>query len=402
MKERIQLPTIEHCTGCQACRVACPKNAITMQENEKGNIYPVIDEQLCVNCNKCARICPELTPVNLHDKQDKVLAIWVNQARERKYSTSGGASFIMAKTIIERGGYFCGAVYCNGGAEHRICNSVDELYRFQGSKYVHSNVKDVYKEIEALLKDGKEVLFTGTPCQVAALRSFLRKEYNTLYCVDLVCHGVPNKKILGARIRHIEQTQGKKVVDIRFRDKQPDQHHTYMKYTFEDGSSLSNSFTADPYSRSFVLNYILRDNCYNCRYSRAERCSDITIADFWGYQPQKMKYHSYCAGTSLMIVNSEKGDQLFNEIAPYCTIDSSKNFDYAVKGNHNLQAPQIKPKDYDFFWQRYLAGNTIEELQEEFYPAENQKKDILISKVKLYTRLLLPKSIVKSLKRIIK
>ena len=389
MKECIPLPSIEYCTGCQACRVACPTNAIIMQENEKGNIYPVVDEQLCINCNKCARICPELSPVNLHDKQDKVLAIWVNQSKKRKYSTSGGASFIMAKTIIERGGYFCGAVYWDGGAEHRICNSVDELYRFQGSKYVHSDVKDVYKEIEALLKDGKEVLFTGTPCQVAALRSFLRKEYDTLYCVDIVCHGVPNRKVLGDRIKAIEQSHGKKVVDIRFRDKQPDQHNTCMKYTFEDGSSLSNSFSTDPYSRSFVLNYTLRENCFSCKYSRAERCSDITIADFWLYNPSKLKFHSHRKGTSLMIVNSEKGCRLFNEIKRYCTIDNNWDFDYAVRGNRNLKAPQLQPDNYDQFWQRYLNGETLEELQSDFYPGIKHHKRTAMQKIKYYIKLTL-------------
>ena len=205
MKERIQLPTIEHCTGCQACRVACPKNAITMQENEKGNIYPVVNEQQCINCNKCANVCPELSPLTFNAKQEKVYAMWVNNTKNRKCSTSGGASYIMAKTIIERGGYLCGAIYNDGGAEHRICNNIDELYRFQGSKYVHSNVKDVYKEVEMLLKNGKEVLFTGTPCQVAALRSYLIKEYDTLYCIDIVCRGVPNKKVLGNRIKAIEK-----------------------------------------------------------------------------------------------------------------------------------------------------------------------------------------------------
>lgn len=389
MKERIQLPTIEHCTGCQACRVACPKNAITMQENEKGNIYPVVDEQQCINCNKCAKVCPELSPLTFNAKQENVYAMWVNNGKNRKYSTSGGASYIMAKNIIERGGYFCGVLYNNGGAEHRISNNVDELYRFQGSKYVHSNVKDVYKEIELLLKDDKEVLFTGTPCQVAALRSYLRKEYDKLYCIDIVCHGVPNKKILGDRIKTIEQEHGKKVIGIRFRDKQPDQHNTYMKYTFEDGCSLSNSFSSDPYSRSFVLNYILRDNCFNCRYSRAERCSDITIADFWGYAPQKLKFHSYRKGTSLMIVNSEKGSRLFNEIKRFCTYDDSRDFDYAVKGNHNLKAPQIRPDDYNLFWERYLNGETLEELQKDFYPSIKYPQRTTIQKIKYYIKLTL-------------
>lgn len=397
MKERIQLPTIEHCTGCQACRVACPKNAITMQENEKGNIYPVVDEQQCINCNKCANVCPELSPLTFNAKQEKVYAMWVNHTKNRKYSTSGGASYIMAKTIIERGGYFCGAVYNDGGAEHSICDNIDKLYRFQGSKYVHSNVKDVYKEVEILLKDGKEILFTGTPCQVAALRSFLRKEYDTLYCVDIVCHGVPNKKVLGSRIKTIEQSHGKKVIDIRFRDKQPDQYNTCMKYTFEDGTSYKCSEFEDAYIRSFESGYILRDNCFNCTYKKSERCSDITIADFWGYLPRKLKFNSYRKGTSLMIVNSEKGKKLFNEIKKFCTIDDSRDFDYAVKGNRNLKAPQIKPNDYDLFWERYLHGETLEDLQKDLYSPIQKKKRSQIARIKQFIALLLPDFIVKRL-----
>lgn len=397
MKERIPLPSIEHCTGCQACRVACPTNAIAMQENEKGNIYPIVDEELCINCNKCARICPELSSINCHSTQDKVYALWVNQPKKRKFSTSGGASYILAKTIIERGGYFCGVVYHDGGAEHRICDDINELYRFQGSKYVHSDVKDVYKEIELLLKSEKEVLFTGTPCQIAALRSYLRKDYDNLYCIDVVCHGVPSKKVLGDRISYIERVHGKKVIDIRFRDKNPDQHTTYMKYTFNDGSFIKNSVCVDTYFRSFVLNYILRDNCFNCSYSKSERCSDITIADFWGYQPRKLKYHSHRNGTSLVIVNSEKGSSLFDDIKEYCTIDSSYDFNYAVKGNHNLKAPQIRPDNYYEFWQRYLNGETLESLQCEYYPSIKYVKPSILSKIKQLIVIILPKFIIELL-----
>lgn len=397
MKERIQLPTIEHCTGCQACRVACPKNAITMSENNKGNIYPVVNEALCINCNRCVTVCPELSPLAFNEKQKQVYAIWVNNAKKRKYSTSGGASYIMAKTIIERGGYFCGVTYNNGGAEHQICNNIDELHCFQGSKYVHSDVKDVYKEIELLLKAYYDVLFTGTPCQIAALRSYLRKEYDRLYCVDIVCHGVPNSKVLGDRIRTIEQKHGKKIIDIRFRDKQPDQHNTCMKYTFSDLSVYMCSEFEDPFYRSFDANYTLRENCFNCKYSRAERCSDITIADFWGYAPQKLKFHSYRKGTSLMIINSEKGSRLFKEIKRFCTIDSSRDLGYAVKGNHNLKAPQIRPHDYKQFWERYLNGETLEKLQNDFYPPIKRKKISQIVKIKQFIALLLPNIIVNRL-----
>lgn len=389
MKERKPLPDITHCTGCQACRAACPVNAISMLESERGHIYPVIDETVCIKCNKCVNVCPELSLVTFNAKQEKVYAMWVNDHRKRKYSTSGGVSYIMAKTIIERGGYFCGVVYNNGGAEHMICNDLSDLHRFQGSKYVHSDVKDVYKEIEKLLKEGKEVLFTGTPCQVAALHSYLKKEYEKLYCIDIVCHGVPSRKVLRERIKYVETENGKKVIDLRFRDKQPDQYNTCMKYTFTDGSSYMCSEFEDPYIRSFEKGLIVRNNCYNCQYKRPERCSNITIADFWGYKPKKLKFHSYRQGTSSILVNNAKGEELLNAIEQYCTIDKSRTFEEAAKCNRNLKQPQEQPADYEEWWKRYLNGETLEELQAQYYPQIRSNRISFIVKFKQLIKLTL-------------
>lgn len=383
MNERIQLPTDEHCTGCQACRVACPVGAIKMQENKRGHIYPSINEDKCIKCNKCARVCPELNPIQLFPKQEKAYAIWVSDSAKRLTSTSGGASYILAKSTIEKGGYFCGVTYSNGGAEHSICNSIDQLYRFQGSKYTHSNVKEVYKEIELLLKEAKRVLFTGTPCQVSALRSYLRKEYNNLYCVDIVCHGVPSKQVLRDRISHIESIKGKKVVDIRFRDKQPDQYNTCMKYIFSDGTSHMCSEFEDPYIRSFEKGLTLRNNCYNCIYKRPERTGDLTIADFWGYHPRTLRFLSYRKGTSLLIVNNNKGEELFKMIKRNCTIDTERTFEEAVRSNRNLIQPQPLPTDYEEFWKRYLDGETLEELQKEYYPIIRSNKPSKTTKTRI-------------------
>ncbi len=401
MKKRIQLPSIDHCTGCQACRVVCPVNAITMQENKKGHIYPVVDEEICIMCNKCAYTCPEIKRPSFAEAQQKVYACWINDKYSRKYSTSGGISYALSRKIIDEGGVFCGVVYQYQSAEHQICNEINELYRFQGSKYVHSDVKNVYVEIENLLKAGKKVLFSGTPCQVAGLRAYLRKSYQTLFCIDILCHGVPSRKILRDRIQHIEATaNGKEVKDIRFRDKNPDQHTTYVKYTFSDDSFVKMPVQHDAYFRCFVTNYSLRENCFNCQYSCIRRVGDITLADFWGYAPKRFKFHSYRKGTSLVIVNTNQGELLFQKLKKHITIDDTNTMEQAVVGNHNLKSPQPIPVEFDTFWTRYLNGETIEELMPEFYPKDRIIKNSIVKRIKLFISLLLPESIVRLLIKI--
>ena len=398
MKERIPLPSIEHCTGCQACRVACPVNAITMQENNKGHIYPVVDEEICIKCNKCANTCPEIKKPDFAETQQKVYACWTNDKFNRKYSTSGGISYALSRKVIDEGGVFCGVVYQHPSAEHQICDDINGLYRFQGSKYIHSDVKEVYVEIENLLKSGRTVLFSGTPCQVAALRAYLRKPYHTLFCIDILCHGVPSKKILRDRIKHIEAlVGGKKIKDIRFRDKNPDQYTTYVKYTFKDDSHVKMPVQHDAYFRCFVTNHSLRENCFNCQYSCRGRVGDITLADFWGYAPKRFKFRSYRKGTSLVIVNTSQGELLFQKLKEHLTIDDSCTMEQAVRGNHNLKSPQPKPIGFDSFWTRYLNGETIEELMPEFYPKDRIPKKSTLQRAKLFISLLLPEFIVKLL-----
>lgn len=375
------------CTGCQACRVACAKNAISMQEDNRGHIYPVIDANLCIDCGKCQKICPSINPPSFNNAPIKVYAAHSKDFDRRHYSTSGGISYELSKSIIEAGGYFCGVIWTMDGAKHRLTNKLEELKEFQGSKYSHSDVGNVYVDIRDLLKQGEAVLFTGTPCQCAALRKFLVKPYDNLFIVDLVCHGVPSRRVLRDSIREVEQRNSKKVTYLRFRDKQPNQLSTYMKYVFEDGTCECQKYTESFFFRSFVDDYILRENCYRCPYSRSERVSDLTIADFWGYHPIKWKFRNCWEGISIAIVNNEQGKALFSRIEKSIQFEERTLEENA---NQNLHAPQPKPNNFENYWEDYENEVAYDLIRKRYLSKPDEYNPTLKQRIIRDVKLLLP------------
>ena len=316
-----QICSYELCTGCQACKEACPVQAIHMEENSRGFVYPQIDQSICINCKKCTKICPAINPQEKNPVQETVYAAWTKDSSNRWFSTSGGISYELSKWIVENGGVFCGCRWNIDHAEHICCDRIEDLHQFQGSKYTYSNINGVYTEIRTYLKSERKVLFVGTPCQVAGLKSFLMKDYDNLYTVEILCHGIPSLSMLRERISQVEKENNKKVVDIRFRNKVTGQYDTCVKYTFDDGSVYCSSIAKDFYFRGFVTNYFLRENCFHCSYAIPERVADITLADFWGYKLKQLKFRSFRNGTSSVLVNSLKGRFLFEHIKSQLVID---------------------------------------------------------------------------------
>lgn len=304
----------DDCTGCQACRMICPKSAISMQENEKGHIYPSIDANSCIECGLCKRICPSLNPPTYSNGPLKCYAAHIKDANLRNYSSSGGVSYAISKKIIESGGAFCGVVWSENGAFHKMAQDDASLSEFQGSKYAHSDVKDTYKEIKQRLEYSQRVVFSGTPCQCAGLRSYLGKHYHNLILVDIICHGVPSRKFLRDCNSEVEKSHGRKLRYVRFREKNPDQLRTCTSYVFEGGVSDKVKNNKSLFYRLFDDNYTLRENCYNCKYCSVQRVSDITIADFWGYLPRKFKFRDYRKGISIVMINTRFGQDFFDEI----------------------------------------------------------------------------------------
>lgn len=386
------------CTGCQTCRLICPKSAIRMEEDVKGHIYPMVNQRDCINCGLCIKHCPSVNRVPLNHPL-KVLAGWIMDQKQRKSSTSGGISYALSKFIVQAEGYFCGVVWDKQAcaSKHFVTNDINRLGLFQGSRYSHSDVNEVFKEIRTLLIDGNTVLFSGTPCQVAGLKSFLRENYENLYTVDLICHGVPSKRVLRDRIKTIEKNSGKKVVNLKSREKTPNQYFTSTRYFHDDGTSTYVPIYRDTFFRCFVKNYCLRPNCYECMYSQKQRVADLTIGDYWGYEPHSIKFRSYRKGTSVIMINSSKGEKLFNGIKQEL-IYEERDFENAASCNRNLKCPQEKPEGYDEFWRAYIAGESLENLSAKYFPPIKFviKKSVWL---KTWLKMLLPLKIVKLLKK---
>lgn len=294
------------CTGCGACFNICPVNAISMQPNSEGFLYPTIDENKCTNCGLCHKTCPIINP-KYNEKPSNCYAVMADTEIRLK-SSSGGIFTLLANYILEHNGYVCGAAWNKDwNVEHIIINSKKDLHKLQCSKYVQSNTKNIYSEIKNLLNNNCLVLFTGTPCQVAGLYSFLKKDYQNLYTMDFVCHGVPNAQIWQKFLT--ENFNKKNIKKIMFRDKVKRGWKCTTTVYLDDGSI---NIKPD-YMNGFSGNLYLRKSCGNCKFTKLTRSADISVADFWHVERLDEKLNDK-KGTSLLLLNSENGKQLFKNI----------------------------------------------------------------------------------------
>ncbi len=400
----MEICDVNNCTGCQACRLVCSVYAISMQANNKGFDYPIVDDSLCIKCNNCIEICPSNISSIQHEEvnfSQKVYAAWVKDKETRLFSTSGGLFFALAKFILQKKGVVFGVEWYNYGARHIYCTKIEELKKFQGSKYVQSDVGDSYLQVKNFLAEKRLVLYSGTPCQIAGLKSYLGKFYDNLFTVDIVCHGVPSPKILKEYITQVENENNDNIVNVRFRHKTPSWFLTSVKIDMEKNEPIIQSVFQNGYFRGFVENFYLRESCYCCKYANTERQGDITLADFWHYYPQKLKFASYDKGTSLVIVNSRKGQALFNNISSKIVFEE-KDFNIAKRGNRNLVRPQNKPEKYDSFWGEYFQGVDFNVLFYKYFPPLSIPKRTFKIKSKFWIKLLLPEFVIRIAKKTFK
>lgn len=310
MKKIIDKDFLTKCTGCGACYNICPTNAISMIESHNTFLYPQIDEAKCINCGKCERTCIVNSFKKENSHPSKMYAFRAND-EVRKKCSSGGAFPVLANYIIDIGGYVCGASFDeNFKLKHTIINNKADLENLYSSKYLQSDIGKTYKNIEKLLKDNKTVLFCGTPCQVAGLKNVLGQNYNNLYTIDILCHGVPSQKVFDLYLEEI--SNGKKIKNVIFRNKIFGWSAEHIWVQFDDNSVYTKTRAeGDPYVKAFLENIDLRDSCETCQFSELPRTGDITIGDFWGIEKIDTTQKDNL-GTSIILCNSPRGQDLLN------------------------------------------------------------------------------------------
>lgn len=340
------------CCACRACEQVCPTKSIRMEENKKGFFFPKVDVDLCVNCGLCDKVCPlqESKSVRSDTNNDLYIAINKDDA-VRAQSTSGGMFTILSDYVLDKGGAVYGAVFNkNMDVCHERAVTREERDRQRSSKYVQSSTGNTYRLAKNDLDAGMIVMYTGTPCQVAGLKKFLRKDYENLITVDLVCHGVPNSKMWHEFLNIAEKTTGYKVIDANFRDKSEGGWHRPKTKLEYDSKSKKVFYAEQTFFELFNDNLILRDSCLHCHFISYERPGDFTLGDYWGIE-RFCKEMDDNKGTSLLLVNTPKGRKIFDEVkdkANYRLSDKEHCYLGRLSGRSF-----IHPKT-EQFWKEYL------------------------------------------------
>lgn len=324
-----------NCNGCGLCSVVCPKQCIEMKEKPDGFLYPHVNKKDCIGCGLCIKKCPEYGFI----AREKVKQVYAAKTRDRKLiteSTSGGIFGELAKSILDTGGVVYGAAYVDVDVvRHQRISNISELYKLNGSKYVQSEISSVYPMIKEDLLSSKNVLFSGTGCQIAAIRNYLPKDFNNLICVEVVCHGVPAPGLFKKYIKWLSQKGNAPVLKYQFRSKCERPTGEHSKYYYETSKGFNSGYSyEDPYYGSFLCGSILRNSCYKCNFKGRLRSGDITIGDFWGIEKTNSKINTD-SGISLVMINTEKGNRMFEPLKNRLDLYKS-SFEEAEKFNPSI------------------------------------------------------------------
>lgn len=363
-----------NCCGCQACYNKCPKNAIKMIEDEKGFKYPQIDREKCTSCGLCEKVCPILNNKKIENKP-KAYACINKDESIRMQSTSGGMFTLLGMAIINKGGVVFGVCFDEKfGAYHTYCEKTEDLTKFRGSKYLQSDIGLSYRKAKEFLDVGRYVLFTGTPCQVEGFKAFLGKNYEKLYLQDIICHGVPSPLVWKKYKEYKERKANSELKEMSFRSKKEDGWKKYhIDMIFNNNFAYNINHNDDVYMKAFLKHLSLRESCTSCMFKKNNRLSDITLADFWGIQ-NVIPEMDDDKGTSLVIVNSEKGKELMKLIQNKM-ICKEVNFSEAISWNPSFNNVSKSNKNSNKFFEEINSSN-FEDVVKKYIPRENVLKKI--------------------------
>ena len=373
----IQISNPKDCCGCEACVQVCSKRCIDLHRDEKGFLYPQVNEQMCIDCGLCDKVCPVLHPSEKREPQ-QIFASKNPNENERKNSSSGGVFILIAKQIISQGGVVFGVTYDKDwNPVHSFSESIEGLAHFQGSKYVQSRIDGAYSKAKSFLEEGREVLFSGAPCQIAGLKHYLRKEYRNLLTVEVICHGVPSPGVWQDYLDYIRQPKNvvnsentvlssqhetPSIKGISFRDKQKGWRKFGFIIRFSADQQEAEKFGLSPvkveediveehqnnlFMRAFLKNLILRPSCFSCPAKAGRSDADISLGDFWSIG-RYLKEWDDDKGVTLVYLNSEKGQNYYRLI---------KCFDIAldpsIRYNKMYYESTMEKYPSDKFWSQY-------------------------------------------------
>ena len=361
------------CCGCTACRIICPKQCISMKEDPEGFLYPHVDTTLCIDCEACVKVCPFHNPAEESSPESVFAAINENEEIRRE-SSSGGIFTMLAEKVINEGGVVFGARYTDDWQVEIVPTETTEgLAAFRGSKYLQAKMGNSLSLAKKYLREGRKVLFSGTPCQIAGLKHYLRKDYDNLLAVDFVCHGVPSPKVWRMYLDEVTQAGKRAISDIKFRDKPQGwkRFNFTLSYNESDKSYTISSYNGDNhYMRAFLSDMILRPSCYNCQAKCGRSKSDITLADYWGID-QVQPNMDDDKGTSLLIVHTEKGRQALDFSQTNYT---ESTYEDAFRFNPAIEKSALPhPKRADFFNKLDSTKDLLKLIDKELRPSTKQR-----------------------------
>ena len=350
------------CSGCSACENICPKNCISMARDSEGFAYPKINHEVCISCGKCDKVCPALNfkPTMPDKLPDAFVAIYPDE-KVRRHSSSGGAFTALSELVLSTGGIIFGAGFNeNWQVVHTSAENPDELENLRGSKYVQSQIGDVYKRVKAELEKGRRVLFSGTPCQCAGLKSFLDKDYDNLLTVEIICHGTPSPLLWENYIEYI--ARGHDIAHVNFRSKRFGWTNNHLEINFFDCGFYAKSNGSDLYLKNFLQLMTERPSCHECKFKFPNGKSDITIGDAWGVQNFAPKFFDDC-GTSLVIIHTAKGRNFLSKTK---LEGQQVNFDVLLAFNPCFLSSSIPDANRQNFFNELKESDPVAIMQKYF------------------------------------
>ncbi|MDU5920541.1 MAG: Coenzyme F420 hydrogenase/dehydrogenase, beta subunit C-terminal domain [Clostridiales bacterium] len=334
------------CSGCYACYSVCPKECISMKEDDEGYLYPNVNKNKCINCGICEKKCP-IANNNKNNELIETYGCYSKNNDIRKQSSSGGIFSLLAQQVLNSGGVVFGSRYDKDfNVIHDYIEDVNELYKLRGSKYLQSIIGENFKIAKEFLEQGILVLFSGTPCQIDGLIKFLGKEYKNLITVDIICHGVPSKKVWNS-YREYMNIKGD-ISSVNFRDKSIGWEEYSIKIEYKNKPTFSQLAKDNLYMIGFVNDFYLRPSCYDCKSKGINRASDITLGDFWGINNILPELNDK-KGTSIVLIQSQKGENLFNQIKPNIIFKETEIND-VIKYNKSIVESAVKSEKRERFF----------------------------------------------------